>query len=72
MFATVMVFRHIIAILLSCVLFFHPLTMWQWMAGVVVLGTYYFHSVNKKRGGKKGGEEKGEEMREVVVEGDQK
>ena len=66
-----MVFRHIIAILLSCVLFFHPLTVYQWMAGGIVLGTYYFHSVNKKRGGKKV-EEKGEEMREVVVEGEKK
>mmetsp|Transcript_36184 Transcript_36184/g.49657 ORF Transcript_36184/g.49657 Transcript_36184/m.49657 type:complete len:344 (-) Transcript_36184:46-1077(-) len=48
-FATVMVFRHIIAILLSTLLFFHPLTFYQWMAGAIVLGTYYIHTITKKR-----------------------
>lgn len=50
-FATAMVFRHIVAILLSCILFWHPLTLYQWLAGSLVLGTYYFHSVSKRRSG---------------------
>ena len=48
-FATAMVFRHIVAILLSCVLFFHPLTLYQWVAGGIVIGVYYMHSISKKK-----------------------
>jgi len=48
-FATAMVFRHIVAILLSCLLFFHPLTLYQWLAGGIVIGVYYMHSISKRK-----------------------
>mmetsp|Transcript_34078 Transcript_34078/g.95927 ORF Transcript_34078/g.95927 Transcript_34078/m.95927 type:complete len:373 (+) Transcript_34078:49-1167(+) len=70
-FATAMVFRNVVSILLSCIIFFHPLTLYQWIAGGLVLGTYYIHSVTKKRGAKKPAteqENEGIEMKSIVVE----
>eukprot|EP00008_Paramoeba_atlantica_P004492 CAMPEP_0201485768 /NCGR_PEP_ID=MMETSP0151_2-20130828/9884_1 /ASSEMBLY_ACC=CAM_ASM_000257 /TAXON_ID=200890 /ORGANISM="Paramoeba atlantica, Strain 621/1 / CCAP 1560/9" /LENGTH=220 /DNA_ID=CAMNT_0047870079 /DNA_START=330 /DNA_END=992 /DNA_ORIENTATION=+ len=65
-FATAMVFRHVIAILLSCLLFFHPLTFYQWLAGLIVLGTFYIHTLSKKRSPKN--EEKKTEEKEKEKE----
>ena len=69
-FATAMVFRHVVSILLSCILFLHPLTLYQWIAGGIVFGTYYVHSISKKRSHKTEDHEKeGERGKggEVVV-----
>eukprot|EP00211_Chloroparvula_japonica_P006611 CAMPEP_0119122802 /NCGR_PEP_ID=MMETSP1310-20130426/2952_1 /TAXON_ID=464262 /ORGANISM="Genus nov. species nov., Strain RCC2339" /LENGTH=397 /DNA_ID=CAMNT_0007112515 /DNA_START=333 /DNA_END=1523 /DNA_ORIENTATION=+ len=48
-FATTMVFRHVVSIVLSCIVFFHPLTVYQWFAGSIVIGTYYVNTIWKRK-----------------------
>lgn len=52
LFATVMTTRQFLSILLSCILFVHPLTLGQWVATVVVFGTLYYKAFAGKKGGK--------------------
>lgn len=53
LFATVMTTRQFISILLSCVLFAHPLSMGQWAGTVVVFGSLYYKTLSKKDHGEK-------------------
>jgi adenosine 3'-phospho 5'-phosphosulfate transporter B2 len=51
LFATVMTTRQFISILLSCVLFAHPLTGGQWLGTATVFGALYYKTLSKKEGG---------------------
>jgi len=46
-FATIMTTRQFLSILLSCVLFAHPLSLGQWAGTVAVFGTLYYQSFLK-------------------------
>jgi adenosine 3'-phospho 5'-phosphosulfate transporter B2 len=48
LFATVMTTRQFISILLSCILFAHPLSLGQWMGTVTVFGALYYKTLSKK------------------------
>lgn len=48
LFATVMTTRQFLSILLSCVLFQHPLSKGQWAGTAVVFGALYFKTFAKK------------------------
>jgi len=41
-FATVMTIRQVVSIILSCIIYFHPLTIWQWLSSVLVFGALYY------------------------------
>lgn len=47
LFATVMTVRQVISIVLSCILFNHPLTMLQWLSVGIVFGSLYYKSYAK-------------------------
>lgn len=47
LFATVMTTRQFLSILLSCLLFAHPLTAGQWMGTVMVFGALYYKSLSR-------------------------
>ena len=53
-FATVMTTRQFISILLSCLLFAHPLSLGQWAGAVTVFGALYYKTLAKKDHGEKG------------------
>lgn len=58
LFATVMTTRQFLSILLSCILFAHPLSAWQWVGTGTVFGSLYYKTFSKKDGhhhGEKGG-----------------
>ena len=40
--------RQFLSILLSCILFVHPLTPWQWLGTIIVFGTLYYKAFAKK------------------------
>jgi len=46
-FATIMTTRQFLNILLSCLIFLHPLTPGQWFGTVVVFGTLYYQAASK-------------------------
>eukprot|EP00243_Klebsormidium_subtile_P008708 TRINITY_DN4180_c0_g1_i3.p1 TRINITY_DN4180_c0_g1~~TRINITY_DN4180_c0_g1_i3.p1 ORF type:complete len:363 (-),score=42.68 TRINITY_DN4180_c0_g1_i3:397-1485(-) len=46
-FATVMTTRQFLSILLSCVIFVHPLTWGQWLGTVMVFSTLYYNTLTK-------------------------
>ena len=48
LFATVMTTRQFISILLSCILFAHPLSLGQWGGTVTVFGALYYKTLSKK------------------------
>lgn len=48
LFATVMTTRQFISILLSCILFAHPLSLGQWAGTVTVFGALYYKTLSKK------------------------
>jgi adenosine 3'-phospho 5'-phosphosulfate transporter B2 len=50
LFATVMTTRQFISILLSCLLFVHPLSAWQWVGTGIVFGSLYYKTFSKKDG----------------------
>jgi adenosine 3'-phospho 5'-phosphosulfate transporter B2 len=55
-FATVMTSRQFLSILLSCVLFMHPLTGAQWLGTASIFGALYYQAfVKSKSHSKKGG-----------------
>lgn len=47
-FATIMTTRQLLNILLSCIIFLHPLTLMQWVGVAMVFGTMYVKSSDKK------------------------
>eukprot|EP00195_Chlamydomonas_chlamydogama_P011985 CAMPEP_0202894374 /NCGR_PEP_ID=MMETSP1392-20130828/3799_1 /ASSEMBLY_ACC=CAM_ASM_000868 /TAXON_ID=225041 /ORGANISM="Chlamydomonas chlamydogama, Strain SAG 11-48b" /LENGTH=325 /DNA_ID=CAMNT_0049579061 /DNA_START=223 /DNA_END=1200 /DNA_ORIENTATION=- len=47
-FATIMTTRQFLSILLSCILFVHPLSAGQWAGTVIVFGTLYYQTFAKK------------------------
>lgn len=49
-FATVMTTRQFISILLSCILFAHPLSAGQWVGTGAVFGALYYKALSKKEG----------------------
>lgn len=49
LFATVMTTRQFVSILLSCILFVHPLSMGQWAGTALVFGALYFKTFSKKK-----------------------
>lgn len=48
LFATVMTTRQFLSILLSCILFVHPLSGLQWVGTIMVFGTLYYKAFGKK------------------------
>ena len=50
-FATVMTTRQFISILLSCILFAHPLSAGQWVGTGAVFGALYYKTLSNKSGG---------------------
>jgi solute carrier family 35 (adenosine 3'-phospho 5'-phosphosulfate transporter), member B2 len=56
LFATVMTTRQFISILLSCMLFAHPLTGGQWGGTIMVFGALYYKTLSKKNGAPHGSE----------------
>lgn len=57
LFATVMTTRQFISILLSCILFAHPLTAGQWLGTAMVFGALYYKSLSGKANGHGKGKE---------------
>lgn len=55
LFATVMTTRQFISILLSCILFAHPLSAGQWAGTAAVFGALYYKTLSKKGGDGHGG-----------------
>lgn len=51
LFATVMTTRQFISILLSCILFAHPLSAGQWAGTAAVFGALYYKTLSKKGDG---------------------
>ena len=49
-FATIMTSRQFLSILLSCLLFLHPLTPQQWVGTATVFGALYYQSFARKPG----------------------
>jgi len=47
-FATVMTVRQVISIILSCIIYFHPLTIGQWLSSALVFGALYYKDIMKK------------------------
>lgn len=47
-FALVMTTRQVFSILLSCIIFLHPLTIYQWFGAGTVFGTLYYKGVRKR------------------------
>jgi len=41
-FSTVMVTRQVVSIILSCIIYLHPLTLPQWFSAALVFGTLYY------------------------------
>lgn len=64
LFATVMTTRQFLSILLSCILFAHPLTPFQWVGTVVVFGTLYFKAFGKKHGHKTASSENSNDLKD--------
>ena len=53
LFATIMTTRQFLSILLSCLIFMHPLTWQQWLGTALVFASLYYRAFNKgARGGK--------------------
>lgn len=51
-FSTVMTTRQVISILLSCIIYLHPLTVYQWLSILLVFGAlYYKEAIMKKSRG---------------------
>jgi len=50
-FSTVMTTRQVISILLSCVIYLHPLTVSQWLSALLVFGALYYKEALMKRPG---------------------
>eukprot|EP00898_Chlorokybus_atmophyticus_P003576 jgi/Chlat1/4219/Chrsp27S04298 len=50
-FATIMTTRQLLSILLSCIYFLHPLTLYQWAGTLMVFGALYWKTFSKKKGG---------------------
>eukprot|EP01026_Neomeris_dumetosa_P048329 TRINITY_DN41803_c0_g1_i12.p4 TRINITY_DN41803_c0_g1~~TRINITY_DN41803_c0_g1_i12.p4 ORF type:complete len:124 (-),score=2.61 TRINITY_DN41803_c0_g1_i12:369-740(-) len=48
LFATVMTTRQFLSILLSCILYAHPLSLGQWVGTILVFGSLYYKSYAKK------------------------
>lgn len=55
LFATVMTTRQFMSILLSCILFVHPLSLGQWAGTALVFGALYFKTFSKKKKDPAGG-----------------
>lgn len=64
-FATIMTSRQFMSILLSCLLFMHPLSGGQWAGTAAVFGALYYQAFARKHGGGHGhGHGKGEKEKE--------
>jgi len=50
-FATVMTVRQVVSIILSCIIYLHPLTWMQWISSGVVFGILYWKDATKPRSG---------------------
>eukprot|EP00026_Physarum_polycephalum_P011311 Phypoly_transcript_11525.p1 GENE.Phypoly_transcript_11525~~Phypoly_transcript_11525.p1 ORF type:complete len:359 (+),score=55.60 Phypoly_transcript_11525:72-1148(+) len=48
-FSTVMVTRQVFSILLSCIIYFHPLSPGQWFGFMLVFGTLYYKAMEDKK-----------------------
>eukprot|EP01100_Stratorugosa_tubuloviscum_P012305 TRINITY_DN57_c0_g2_i2.p1 TRINITY_DN57_c0_g2~~TRINITY_DN57_c0_g2_i2.p1 ORF type:complete len:358 (-),score=132.58 TRINITY_DN57_c0_g2_i2:211-1284(-) len=48
-FSTVMTTRQVVSILLSCIIYLHPLTIWQWLSALLVFGALYYQEVFLKQ-----------------------
>jgi len=50
-FATVMTVRQVISIILSCLIYLHPLSIGQWFSAVLVFGTIYYKDTAMRKAG---------------------
>eukprot|EP01103_Thecamoeba_quadrilineata_P006773 TRINITY_DN164_c0_g3_i1.p1 TRINITY_DN164_c0_g3~~TRINITY_DN164_c0_g3_i1.p1 ORF type:complete len:415 (-),score=78.34 TRINITY_DN164_c0_g3_i1:692-1828(-) len=48
-FATVMTVRQVISIILSCLIYLHPLTIGQWVSAFLVFGTIYYKDTQMRK-----------------------
>eukprot|EP01113_Clastostelium_recurvatum_P046592 TRINITY_DN8188_c0_g2_i2.p1 TRINITY_DN8188_c0_g2~~TRINITY_DN8188_c0_g2_i2.p1 ORF type:complete len:358 (+),score=61.26 TRINITY_DN8188_c0_g2_i2:145-1218(+) len=48
-FSTVMVTRQVVSIILSCFIYLHPLTTFQWASAALVFGTLYYKANEDRR-----------------------
>jgi len=48
-FSTVMVTRQVFSIILSCIIYFHPLSIGQWLGFLLVFGTLYYKAMEDKK-----------------------
>jgi len=48
-FSTVMVTRQVVSIVLSCIIYLHPLTAPQWLGFAMVFGTLYYKAMEDKK-----------------------
>jgi len=48
-FSTVMVTRQVVSIVLSCIIYLHPLTAPQWVGFAMVFGTLYYKAMEDKK-----------------------
>eukprot|EP01090_Pellita_catalonica_P001784 TRINITY_DN11518_c0_g1_i1.p1 TRINITY_DN11518_c0_g1~~TRINITY_DN11518_c0_g1_i1.p1 ORF type:complete len:353 (-),score=28.56 TRINITY_DN11518_c0_g1_i1:68-1051(-) len=48
-FSTIMTTRQFVAILLSCAIFLHPLSTYQWLATAIVFATLYYKTAQKRK-----------------------
>ncbi|GAM17083.1 hypothetical protein SAMD00019534_002580, partial [Acytostelium subglobosum LB1] len=54
-FSTIMVTRQVFSIVLSTILFAHPLSNLQWIGAIIVFGTLYYKAVEDQKNRKAGG-----------------
>jgi len=48
-FATVMTVRQVVSIILSCLIYMHPLSLAQWISSSIVFGVLYWKDANKPK-----------------------
>ena len=69
LFATIMTTRQFLSILLSCLIFMHPLTFMQWLGTAMVFGSLYYQAYLKNQRATSAAAESTAEMREPSASG---
>eukprot|EP01132_Coremiostelium_polycephalum_P007766 gene7766-9558_t len=53
-FSTIMVTRQVVSIVLSTIIYFHPLSNYQWLGAIIVFGALYYKSIDDSKKRKSG------------------
>ena len=69
LFATIMTTRQFLSILLSCLIFMHPLTFMQWLGTAMVFGSLYYQAYLKNQRATSAAAASTAEMREPSASG---